>query len=237
MPASRSLVVSPTTATSATSSISQPQYGGEDHVGPRVGPGRRHPVNRARSMAPSPPSEAMMRSRVAGENPVVRQIRMPAWRSAAKSVDSAPGTAATSPRSTAWSKATSKAASARSARWWSPPSSSVNTADLGLPHRPSHAGPRVVVEVIGNQVYGIEGLLEGLLDGAVVGDGGARHVQDSQPEGQGSCLVLDPAGWVGRRGVAGSGASRSGDPASQRPLPLPGHHRRSREVISVDRSE
>ena len=74
----------------------------------------------------------MIRSRVAGEKPVVRQRRIPASRRAARQA-SAPWMAQTSPRSTAWSKASSKAALACSARCLSPPSSSVKTVILDWP--------------------------------------------------------------------------------------------------------
>ena len=127
-PATRSLEVSPTTATSATSSIRNRRTavrimsgqgrpppaaaGGEDQVDQALpSEGRDDPVPGGRGEAGG---EAEAESGVAQSGQAA----------------SAPGMAHTSPRSTAPSKAASNAELACSARRLSPPSSSVNTVIL-----------------------------------------------------------------------------------------------------------
>ena len=104
-PDSMSLAVSPTTA----SSLTAPPRSFSSAISGRSGHGRPRPSNpqkpasagdRARSISPPQTSLSMMASLVAGEKPVARQTRTPAWRKAVI-VSSAPGTAATAPPRTA----------------------------------------------------------------------------------------------------------------------------------------
>jgi hypothetical protein len=82
-PDSTSLAVSPATA----SSLTAPPRSLSSAVSGRSGHGRPRPQkpasagDRTRSTRPPQPSWSMMASLVAGENPVARQTRMPAWRS------------------------------------------------------------------------------------------------------------------------------------------------------------
>ena len=57
--------------------------------------------------------------------------------------------------------------------------------DLGLAHGAADVGARVVHEVAGRQTDGVEGGLEGLFHRAVVGHGGAGHVECGQADGGG----------------------------------------------------
>ncbi len=122
----------------------------------------------------------MIRSRVEGENPVVRHSRIPPARRAAKT-------------SSEWERRDLSAVDGLVERGLEGDIGLLGAVavasedlgedrDLGLTHGASDVGSRVVHQVAGHQTDGVQRGLEGLLDRHLVGDGGAGHVEGGQSD-------------------------------------------------------
>ena len=179
-PANRSLEVSPTTATSATSSIRNRRTA----VRIMSGQGRPRPASAGdstRSTSASQPRAVTIRSRVAGEKPVVRQRRIPALRRSTRQA-SAPGMG---PHLAPVDGVVEGVLEGRVGLLGPVPVAAEQLGehgDLGLTHGAADVVLGIGGQLTGGEADGVEGVLERLFDGAIVGHRGAGHVQGHQSD-------------------------------------------------------
>ena len=222
-PASRSLTVSPTTATAPGSSHAEAGHGARGSCRARAGPGRRRPA-RAPGRPPSTqPSASSRASRVDGAKPVVRQTWTPCGAQVAQDLAGAGhladvagrhdrlvggGEGGGGPRRLFGSEQRGRTRppwTSPSSRARRPAASSSRRLPGSIPTAPRAAGER-------------------RLDGAVVAHGRAGHIEAGQREGPDHAATLaTPAA----RSVSARDGRRAGHAAPARP----GHHPHARRDL------